>query len=191
MTSDPDQEAAAWEPAVAIVISSVAALAGLIGLVIAGWQLNGPRQPGLEHIGGFLLLMAAMGATLAATVVGMIAAGIGLKRAKNRDVPAPALRITFVINLLEFWLLFLLPPSSGASDARLEIRQGERTRQRRCRAKKSRATANTPAVSIRCASGPPRGCSRTCIRNGPATSSRSDRLKKVCGRPSISRSVTS
>ena len=113
MTSDQHQEAAAWEPTVAIVISSVAALAGLIGLVIAGWQLNGPRQPGLEHIGGFLLLMAAMGATLTANVVGMIAAGIGLARAKNRAVPAPALKVTFVVNLLEFWLVFLLPAIFG------------------------------------------------------------------------------
>ena len=34
------------------------------------------------------------------------------------------------------------------------------------------------------------GYSRTCIRNGPATSSRSVRLKKVCGHPST-RGVTS
>ena len=113
MTSDQHQEAAAWEPTVAIVISSVAALAGLIGLVIAGWQLSRPRQRGLEHIGEFLLLMAAMAATLAATLVGMIAAGIGLKRAKNRDVSAPALKVTFVANLLEFWLVFLLPGIFG------------------------------------------------------------------------------
>ena len=57
--------------------------------------------------------MAGMGATLAATVVGMIAAGIGLKRAKNRNVPAPALRVTFVVNLLEVWLVFLLPAIFG------------------------------------------------------------------------------
>jgi hypothetical protein len=39
--------------------------------------------------------------------------------------------------------------------------------------------------------GPTARMFRTCIRKGPATSSRSVRLKKVCGNPSTRRSVTS
>ena len=102
-----------WEPTASLVISGVAAIAGAIGLVIAGWSLSGPRQGGLEHLGEFVLMVAAMGGTLAASAVGMIASGIGLKRSKDRGVRTPALNVTFAVALVEFWLVFLLPAIMG------------------------------------------------------------------------------
>jgi hypothetical protein len=107
--SDP----AAWEPTAAIVISSVAALAGAIGLVLAGSLLNGPPDGGMERLGEFVLLMAAMGGTLAVTAIGMITAGIGLSRAKNRGVRAPQLHVSLLANLAEFCLVFALPVIMG------------------------------------------------------------------------------
>ena len=85
------------------MISSVAALAGAIGLVLAGSLMNGPRDGGMERLGEFVLLMAAMGGTLAVTVFGMISAGVGMVRSKNRGVRAPQLNLTFLANLAEFW----------------------------------------------------------------------------------------
>lgn len=108
-TGQPD----VWEPTAAIIVSGVTAIAGAIGLVVAGWMLTGPRQAGLERLGEFVVTMAAMGATLGATVIGMMAAGIGLKRARDRGVRTPPLTVTLVVNLGEFWLVFLLPAIMG------------------------------------------------------------------------------
>ena len=66
-----------------------------------------------------------------------------------------------------------------------------RQRLTRCRRKNARATSKTPARSSDRRSAEPRVRSRTVIRNGPASSSRSLRLKNVCGSPSTRRSVTS
>ena len=112
MNSD-GTNAPAWEPTASLVISGVAALASAVGLVVAGWSMSGPRQGGLEHLGEFVLMMLAMGGTLAASATGMIAAGIGLKRSKDRGVRTPALIWTFVVNFAEFWLVFLLPGIMG------------------------------------------------------------------------------
>lgn len=89
MNSD-ETNVPAWEPTVSLVISGVTALAGAAGLVAGGWSMTGPRQGGLENLGGFVLMMLAMGGTLAASVTGMIAASIGLKRSKNRGVRTPS-----------------------------------------------------------------------------------------------------
>ena len=117
MNLAPDEQqqpdAAAWEPTVSIVISGVTAVAGILGLVIAAWVMTGPRDGGMERLGEFILLMAAMGGTLAATAVGMIAAGVGLIRSNNRGVRTPSLKVTFVANLAEFALVFLLPSIMG------------------------------------------------------------------------------
>jgi hypothetical protein len=102
-----------WEPTVSIVISGVAALAGAVGLVGAASLLDDPRDAGMERLGDFVMLMAAMGGVLAATVVGMIAAGIGLARSHRRGIRTPPLRVTFIANLAEFCLLFLLPVIMG------------------------------------------------------------------------------
>jgi hypothetical protein len=96
-----------------IVISGVTALTGALGLVLAAWLMTGPRDGGMERLGEFVLLMAAMGGTLAATAVGMIAAGAGLTRSKNRGVRTPQLTPTFAANLAEFALVFLLPSIMG------------------------------------------------------------------------------
>lgn len=106
-------EPSAWEPTASLVISGVSAVAGAVGLVVAGSLMDGPRQGGLEHLGAFVLMMLAMGGTLVAAAVGMIAAGIGLKRSKDRGVRTPALTYTFAANLAEFWLVFLLPMITG------------------------------------------------------------------------------
>ena len=98
---------------IVIVISGVTALTGALGLVLAGWLMTGPRDGGIERLGEFVLLMAAMGGTLAATAGGMIAAGVGLTRSKNRGVRTPQLTLTFAANLAEFALVFLLPSIMG------------------------------------------------------------------------------
>jgi hypothetical protein len=112
MTTDQD-DAAAWEPTAAIVISGVTAVAGLLGLIVAGSMLTGPRDRGMEGLGDFVVTMAVMGCTLVVNVIGMITAGIGLSRAKNRGVRTPALNVTFVGNLVEFFLVFALPTIMG------------------------------------------------------------------------------
>ncbi len=104
-----DNDASTWEPTASIVISGVAALlAGTLAIVVARWAMTAPRQGALEHLGDFVLTLAAWAGMLAASAVGMIAAGIGLHRSKARSVRAPALRITFPANLVEFFLVFLL-----------------------------------------------------------------------------------
>jgi hypothetical protein len=112
MTTDQN-DAAAWEPTVSIVISGVTAVAGIFGLIVAGSMLTGPRDRGMDGLGEFVLMMAAMGGTLVANVVGMITAGVGLARAKNRGVRTPPLNVTFVANLVEFFLVFALPTIMG------------------------------------------------------------------------------
>ena len=103
----------AWEPTASIVISGVTAIAGATGLYMAGSFLAGPQHGGMEHPGGFVLMMAAMAATLVVTIVGIMTAGIGLARSKNRGVNAPALNVTFAVNLAEFVLVFALPAIMG------------------------------------------------------------------------------
>ena len=103
-------DASTWEPTASIVISGVTALlAGMLAIIVARWVMVAPRQGGLEHMGGFLVALAAWAAMLAASVVGMITAGVGLSRSKARGVRTPALRVTFAANLIEFFLVFLLP----------------------------------------------------------------------------------
>jgi hypothetical protein len=105
-----DNDASTWEPTASIVISGVAALlAGTLAIVVARWAMTAPRQGGMEHLGDFVLTLAAWAGMLAASVVGMIAAGIGLHRSRIRGVRTPALRVTFAANLGEFFLVFLLP----------------------------------------------------------------------------------
>jgi hypothetical protein len=106
-------DAAAWEPTASIVISGVTAVAGVFGLIVAGSMMTGPRDRGMEGLGEFVLMMAAMGGTLAVNVIGMITAGIGWTRAKNRGVRTPPLNVTFVANLVEFALVFALPVVMG------------------------------------------------------------------------------
>lgn len=103
----------AWQPTVAIVISGVTAIAGAIALIMAGSYLAGLRQGGLEQLGEFVLLMAALGAAFIATIVGILAAGIGLARATHRGVNTPSLKVTLVVNLGEFVLVFALPAIMG------------------------------------------------------------------------------
>lgn len=67
----------------------------------------------MERLGDFVLSMAAMGGALVATVIGMIAAGVGLHRSRHWGVRTPALKVTFAANLAEFWLVFLLPAIMG------------------------------------------------------------------------------
>jgi hypothetical protein len=102
-----------WEPTAGIVISGVAALAGAIGLLLAASLLNGPRQGGMERLGEFVLLMGTMGGTLVVTGVGMLAAGIGSIRSNRRGIRTPSLLVTFIANLAEFCLVFLLPMIMG------------------------------------------------------------------------------
>jgi hypothetical protein len=104
----PD-DSAAWEPTAAIVISCVAAIAAVIGIVLAVLMLSGDNQRGLEGIGGFIVALFGLGLTLVSSAVGMIASGIGLKRARNRQVRAPALNVAFVVNLIVFWSTFIIP----------------------------------------------------------------------------------
>ena len=77
--------------------------------IIVARCMTAPRQGGLEHLGGFVLTLAAWAGMLAASAVGMIAAGVGLHRSKGRGVRRRTLRITFAANLVEFFLVFLLP----------------------------------------------------------------------------------
>lgn len=111
--TDDQNNAAAWEPTVSIVISGVTAVAGILGLIVAGSMMTGPRDRGLEGLGEFVLMMATMGGTLFMNVIGMITAGIGLTRAKNRGIRTPQLKVTFVANLVEFFLVFALPAIMG------------------------------------------------------------------------------
>jgi hypothetical protein len=116
MSLAPDEhqsDPSAWEPTASIVISGVTATAGAIGLAVAAWSMTGPRDGGLERLGEFVLMLAGMGGTLAAAAVGMIAAGVGLIRSKNRLVRTPPLKWTFAANLIEFALVFLLPSIMG------------------------------------------------------------------------------
>lgn len=106
-------DAPEWEPTASIVLSGVTAVAGLFLLIGAGWLLTGPQQGGMEHLGEFVLLMAAMGGALVTTLVGMITAGVGLVRSNTRGVRAAQLYVTFTANLAECVLVFLLPAMMG------------------------------------------------------------------------------
>jgi hypothetical protein len=76
---------------------------------------------GIEDLGNALFGFAALGVVLLSNVVGMVAAGIGLRAARQRQVRIPALNVALVLNLVAFWALLVLifspkpPPIEPAS----------------------------------------------------------------------------
>ena len=101
-----DDELGAKEPTVSIILSWVAIVASIAGLILAA---SNSGRPGMENLGSAVLMLAGLGFALLSSGLGMVAAGIGLWQAKRRLVKVLPLNIAFVLNLIIFWSVFVLP----------------------------------------------------------------------------------
>jgi hypothetical protein len=95
-----------WQPTAALVISWTTVLASVLALVL--FQSTRQSYHGMEDIGFAVLGILALGAIIVCGAIGTIAAGIGLKRARDREVPVPALSVALVLNLIAFCAPFVM-----------------------------------------------------------------------------------
>ena len=89
-----------------LIISWACVVAAAAGY--AAFEFTRAGYHGIEDLGNALFGFAALGAVLLSSVVGMVAAGIGLRAARHRQVRIPALNVALVLNLIAFWALLLL-----------------------------------------------------------------------------------
>lgn len=99
-------DASAWEPTVELLVSWTALVAAVAALPIVAFTRS--QYTGMETIGYAAVGILALAAAVACGAAGMVAAGIGLKRARDREIRVPALTAALVLNVIAFWTPFLM-----------------------------------------------------------------------------------
>lgn len=89
-----------------LIVSWACVIAAAAGYAVFVYTRN--DYHGIEDLGVALVGIAALGVVLLSSVVGMVAAGVGLRAARQRQVRIPALTVALVLNLVAFWALLLL-----------------------------------------------------------------------------------